>query len=161
MSAVLSVSFPTILSFGMADGGAGWRLRTALYFYLFAQLLIAIFFLFDILRIEAWRRGLRTRYPDVVVIMAAAGFDLFLWVALLNSRLLTPTSDECHWPTLLIGLLLMAGLALLFVLSALSCTMGILQLPTRWLWNFCRRQYFAVRSALTFDDRPYDRQGGV
>lgn len=56
VGAVSSIIFSVFLALGMSDGAAGTTMRIGLLVYVGLQLGLLLFFLFDILRIELWRR---------------------------------------------------------------------------------------------------------
>ena len=56
VGAVSSVIFSVVLALGMSDGAAGTKMRIGLLVYVGLQLGLLLFFLFDILRVELWRR---------------------------------------------------------------------------------------------------------
>lgn len=56
VGAVSSIIFSVFLALGMSDGAAGTSMRIGLLVYVGLQLGLLLFFLFDILRVELWRR---------------------------------------------------------------------------------------------------------
>lgn len=124
VGAVLSVALSTVLAFGTADKTADWRLQAFLYICLLSQLLLTLFFLFDILRIEFWRRGLRANYNYAVLTLAFVIFDVWLRIAYLNSNLFRSMFEKFWWDLVVtisysvLWSILMLQLALLLILAS-------------------------------------------
>ncbi|WP_223909401.1 hypothetical protein [Actinomyces capricornis] len=104
IGAVLSVMLSTVLAFGTADKTVDWRLQLFLYICLLSQLLLTFFFLFDILRIEFWRRGLRVNYNYVVLALACFLFEVWSTIAYKNSNLfrLAFEGEDFKWNLIVI-----------------------------------------------------------
>lgn len=88
VGAVSSVLFSVIIAFGMSDGVAGVKITWTLLIYAFIQIALLAFFLFDIIRVEFWRRkkvvSMRKGVWNLRVIgfgLVAVGLALTCWNA--------------------------------------------------------------------------------
>lgn len=74
--AVSSVIFSAVIAFGMSDGIAGAKIDWTLLMYAFIQIALLAFFLFDIVRVEFWRRKKVVSMHEGVWLLRVIGFGL-------------------------------------------------------------------------------------
>lgn len=74
--AVSSVIFSAVITFGMSDGIAGAKIDWTLLMYAFIQIALLVFFFFDIIRVEFWRRNKVVSMREGVWPLRIIGFGL-------------------------------------------------------------------------------------
>ena len=74
--AVSSVIFSAVIAFGMSDGIAGAKIEWTLLVYAFIQIALLVFFFFDIIRVEFWRRKKVVSMRECVWPLRVIGFGL-------------------------------------------------------------------------------------
>lgn len=84
VGAVSSVVFSVVLALGMADGDAGRHVRFTLTLYPIIQGGLLLFFLYDIVRIELWRR-VAAHSKGKIVVMSM--LFIALWFTLIERNL--------------------------------------------------------------------------
>lgn len=97
---IASVIFASVLVFGMADRTGGFYVQTVMFIQVAIQTTLVAFFLFDILRVETWRRGLGgllSNYNPITGLSAVLALVFLVAMLRFNSALLPGVKTFCNY----------------------------------------------------------------
>ena len=123
IGAVASVLFASVLVFGMADRTGGYYVQTVMFIQVAVQATLVTFFLFDILRVETWRRGLGgllSNYNPITGLSAALLLIFLVVMLRVNSALMFGVKTYCDYILCVLALscALIGEHAIVFMLSS-------------------------------------------
>ena len=123
VGAIASVIFASVLVFGMADRTGGYYVQTVMFIQVAVQATLVTFFLFDILRVETWRRGLGgllSNYNPITGLSAALLLIFLVVMLRVNSALMFGVKTYCDYIlcVLTLSCALIGEHAIVFMLSS-------------------------------------------